>query len=65
MLQQMHHFMITTFEVEWQVVPEAVDSINGHIFASFKFLRCDTGSQELMWMLISYLVVWCLGVENS
>ena len=28
-------------------MPEAVDSINGHIFACFKFLGCDIGSQEL------------------
>ena len=28
-------------------MPEAVDSINGHIIAYFKFLGCDTGSQEL------------------
>lgn len=29
------------------MVPEAVDLIDGHIFAYFKFLGCDTGSEEL------------------
>ena len=28
-------------------MPETVDSINDHIFAYFKFLGSDTGSQEL------------------
>ena len=47
MLHQMYHFMTTIFSVECKVVPEAVDSINGLLFAYFKFLGCDTGSQEL------------------
>ena len=45
-------------------MPEAVDSINGHIFAYFKLLGCDTGSQELNKDADFYLVVWCLRVEN-
>ena len=51
------------------MVSEAIDSINGHVvFAYFKFLGYDTGSQELnedAHVLFDYLVSGCKAFSKT